>query len=395
MGFWTSLSGQLQVELTSAEPEDAILAAVELGMEVKNVEMVDSLTCRFLLARRDYAALEALCARRGDSLRKLRHVGLYWPLVLLRKRPVLVAGMAFLIAATMLLPRRVLFFRVEGNERVSTRRILEAAGEAGLSFGTLRRQIRSEKIKNDLLASLPELQWAGVNTSGMVATISVREKPEEEPLRPREFGGLVAARDGYILSTTVIRGTALCQPGQVVQRGQLLVSPYADYGQHLGATGAEGVILAQTNHTLSVVTPSESLQIAPSGPVKRKISLTLGKKRINLWKDSGILDGSCGRMVASYDLTLPGGFRLPVTLWVENYTPRISTLAQAPDAEKALSDFAKPYVQSQLLSGEILSARETVADGEGVVRLTGHYICTERIDRLLPEQIGDTHGKND
>ena len=395
MGFWTSLSGQIQVELTSAEPEDAILAAVELGMEIRNVEIVDSLTRRFLLARRDYAALEALCARRGDSLRQLRHVGLYWPLVLLKKRPVLVAGMALLIAATLLLPRRVLFFQVEGNERVPTRQILEAAEEAGLSFGTLRRQIRSEKIKNDLLALVPELQWAGVNTRGMVATISVREKPEEEPQRTREFGGLVAARDGYILSTTVTRGTALCQPGQVVQRGQLLVSPYADYGQHLGATGAEGVILAQTSHTLSVVTPSESLQIAPSGLVKRKISLTLGKKRINLWKDSGILEGSCGRMVASYDLTLPGGFRLPVTLWVETYTPRILTAARAPDAEKALSDFAKPYVQSQLLSGEILSARETVADGEGVVCLRGQYICTERIDRLRPEQIGDTHGKND
>ena len=100
-------------------------------------------------------------------------------------------------------------------------------------------------------------------------------------------------------------------------------------------------------------------------------------------------------MVASYDLTLPGGFRLPLTLWVESYTQRTLTAARAPDGEKALSDFTKPYVQSQLLSGEILSARETVADGEGVVRLTGYYVCTERIDRLQPEQIGDTHGKND
>ena len=395
MGFWTSLSGGLLVELTSAGPEDTLQAAVELGIEVRNVQMLDSLTCCFLLAKRDYAALMALCARRGDSLREIRHVGLHWSLVSLRKRPVLVGGMAVLLAATLLLPRRVLFFRVEGNERVPARQILEAARDAGLSFGTLRRQVRSEKIKNNLLVLVPELQWAGVNTRGTTATISVREKPEETPDQAAEFGGLVAARDGYILSTTVTKGTPLCHPGQVVQKDQMLVSPYADYGLHLRAIGAEGVFLAQTSRTLSVVTPSECLQITPSGPDNRKISLTIGKKRINLWKDSGILEGSCGRMVASYDLTLPGGFRLPVTLWVETYTRRTLSAAGATEAEKILSDFAKPYLRSQLVSGEILTCRETVTNEDALARLTGCYVCTERIDRLQPEQIGDTHGKND
>lgn len=395
MGFWTSLSGQLQVELTSAGPEDTLLAAVERGIEIKNVEMVDSLTCRFLLARRDYAALEALCARRGDSLRKLRHVGLHWPLVSLGKRPVLVAGMAILVSASLLLPRRVLFFRVEGNERIPSRQILEAAGEAGLSFGTLRRQVRSEKIKNNLLAMVPELQWAGVNTRGCTATICVRERPAEAAKAQEEFGGLVAARDGYLLSTTVTKGTALCQPGQVVKKGQLLVSPYADYGLCLSATGAEGEILAQTSHVLTVVTPDKCLQIQSYGTVKRKISLTLGKKRINLWKDSGILEGSCGRMVARYDLTLPGGFQLPVTLWVEAYTPRTLTVETLSEPEKVLSDFAAPYLRSQLLSGEILTGKETVTNEQGLVRLTGYYVCTESIAQVQPEQIGDTHGKTD
>lgn len=395
MGLWRSLSGKLLVELTAAEPEEALLAAVEQEVEVENVTLVDSLTRRFLLARRDYSALLALCARRGDSLKIIRRLGIHWPLCALRKRAVLVAGMAILVAATVLVPQRVLFFRVEGNEAVPTRHILEAAQTAGLTFGTSRRQVRSEKIKNNLLALVPELQWAGVNTRGCTATICVRERPAEAAKAQSEFGGLVAARDGYLLSTTVTKGTALCQPGQVVKKGQLLVSPYADYGLCLSATGAEGEILAQTSRVLTVVTPDKCLQIQSYGTAKRKISLTLGKKRINLWKDSGILEGSCGRMVARYDLTLPGGFQLPVTLWVEAYTPRTLTVETLSEPEKVLSDFAAPYLRSQLLSGEILTGKEAVTNEQGLVRLTGYYVCTESIAQVQPEQIGDTHGKTD
>lgn len=395
MGLWKSLSGQLLVELTSAEPEEALLGAVALGMELRNVTMVDSLTCRFFLEKKDYRAFQALCARRGDSLKPIRHLGLFWAIGSLRKRPVLILGMVILLTATILVSRRVLFVAVEGNETVPTRRILEAAEAAGLSFGTSRRQIRSEKIKNNLLALVPELQWAGVNTRGCTATISVRERPVEEKGAKEEFGSLVAARDGFLLSTTVTKGTALCQPGQVVQKGQLLVSPYADYGLCLKATGAEGEIRAQTSHVLTVVTPEECLQTEQSGSVKRKISLTLGKKRINLWKDSGNFGVSCGRMVESYELTLPGGFQLPITLWIEVYTPGTWTASEVMEPEKILSDFAKPYLASRLLSGEILTSRETVTVEDGRVSLTGYYVCTERIDRLQTEQIGDTHGKTD
>ena len=395
MGLWKSLAGQVLVELTAAELEESLLAAVNLGLELRKITRVDSLTCQFLLDRKAYPALETLCSRRGDVLRRLGTFGLYQHLRALRKRPVLVLGMALMLAATLLIPRRVLFLRVEGNVQVPDRKILEAARESGLAFGTLRRQVRSEKIKNSLLALVPELQWAGVNTKGPTATISVRERPGEADPSKTPFGSLAAAGDGYILSMTVTKGTALCQPGQVVRKGQLLVSPYADYGLSLRLTGAEGDVLAQTSHTISAITPAECLQIREIGRGKRKISLTIGKKRINLWKDSGILAGSCDRMVACYSLTLPGDFRLPVSLWVETYTPRTLTTAPAPEPEKALSDFAKPYLQSQLLSGRILTSRELVTTGEGVICLTGYYVCTEHIGLVQTEQIGDTHGKND
>ena len=138
----------------------------------------------------------------------------------LLSRPVLLGGMGLLLAASLYLPSRVLFIRVEGNSVVDTREILAAAEACGIRFGASRREVRSEKVKNNLLEKVPDLQWAGVNTAGCVATISVRERQiTAEEQAEEAVTHLVAARDGYIVSTTVTQGTPLVQVGQTVRAG--------------------------------------------------------------------------------------------------------------------------------------------------------------------------------
>lgn len=250
-------------------------------------------------------------------------------------------------------------------------------------------------MKNALLAALPQLQWAGVNTAGCVATISVRERTESESVSQTEFSSVVAARDGYILSAVVTRGNALCAPGQTVKAGQVLISPYTDCGICIRATGAEGTVYAQTNRSLTMVTPLEWQEKGAETGTKRKISLIFGKKRINLWKDSGILEGSCGRMYTEYPLTLPGGFVLPVTLCVEEYTTTELEPVIRTDGEACLTKFALEYLREQMVDGTIENHLETVTALDGLTRLTGEYVCTEMIGKVQQEQIGELHGKTD
>lgn len=397
MDLWKSLSGMIEVELTSAEPETALGAINARGIEIFRVEQKGELTLRFRIRRRDYTVLEALCEKRGETLNVLRKSGLYWAGRQLLNRPILLLGMAFFLSLVLFLPSRVFFVQVEGNVTVPTRRILAAAEENGICFGASRRQVRSEKVKNALLSAVPELQWAGVNTTGCVATISVRERTDAEIGETEwEVTSIVASRDGYILSGTVTRGNALFQVGQTVKEGQMLISGYTDCGICIRATRAEGEIMAQTNRSLKAVTPSQWLLRGEETGVHRKYSLLLGKKRINLWKDSGILDTTCGRMYMEYCVTLPGGFQLPLALCVEEYTSyetAVSELPQ-PDAEEALTEFADSYLLQQMVAGEIQSRLQRVSLADGVYRLEGSYVCVEMIGRVQREQIGDTNGKN-
>ena len=397
MDLWNSLTGMMEVELTSAETEKALEAVIGKGISIFRVQRTGDLTVKFIIRRCDHGALAALSEKRGETLRVCRNIGMFWTGRRLIHRPVLLLGTLFLLILILFLPSRVLFVQVEGNDAVPTKRILAAAEACGIRFGASRRQVRSEKVKNALLLEVPELQWAGVNTSGCIATISVRERPESQKAAedPAVVSSIVAARDGQILSGTVIRGNGLFQVGDVVKAGQVLISGYTDCGICIQATCAEGEIYAQTNHTLEAVLPSAWTDREEKQETSYGFSLLLGKKRINLWKDSGIWDSSCGRMYEEYYVRLPGGFQLPIALCVDTVTTwdtRTVSLQQSV-AQDALKEFAEAYLKEQMIAGSIQERSEVVAVRDGCYRLKGKYVCQEMIGRVRQEQIGETNGK--
>lgn len=399
MNFWRSLEGMMEVELTSAEPELSLERINAAKISVYHVRQKNPLTFLFSISRVDYPMLSKLCKKQGENLKIIRKFGLYWTGKSLVHRPALLIGMAVLLCFVLYLPSRVFFVQVEGNTSVPSRKILAAAEESGIRFGASRRLVRSEKVKNALLSAVPELQWAGVNTSGCVATISVRERSAPTGKKPPyEVTSIVAARDGYILSGTVTSGSPLFTVGRTVKAGETLVSGYTDTGLCIRAARAEAEIFAQTNHELTVITPSTRLCRGKETDTKKKVSLILGKNRINLWKGSGNLDAGCGRIESNYRLTLPGGFALPITLCVERFSSFELNQEELDRShvETVLRDFAESYLTQTMIAGELLQRSETLFQEDGIYSLTGEYRCREMISRVHREQIGDsdTNGEN-
>ena len=394
MGLWQSLGGMVEAELTSADLEAALGAVSGKNIPLHRIRKISDLSAEFFLSRKDYPTLCALAAGRGDSLKLVSRLGVYWKMQALLRRPVLLFGMAFLLILVLFLPTRVLFIRVEGNETVPANRILEVAERSGICFGASRRDVRSEKMKNAMLGAVPELQWAGVNTAGCVATISVRERTAvENRQEPAGITNIAAIRDGVVTSCTVTGGTALCTVGQAVRRGQILVSGYTDCGICIRAEQSQGEIFAQTNREITAVTPANCLAVTENVAVMRKYSLIFRKKRINLWKDSGISDAGCGRIDREYYLTLPGGFSLPLGLATETYTLRETAEREIPiaDAEAELAAFGETYLTGQMVAGQILRKQENVTAQSGLYLFSGEYDCTEMIGRVQREQIGEYH----
>ena len=398
MDLWHSLGGMVTVELVSADVPAALTAINRAGIPIYNSITKDEFTLQFSLDRRNFKKLRPILKRRGEKYKVYGKQGLYWRFKSLLRRPVLVFGLAGLLAFACYVPSRIFFIRVEGNSILPTNLILEQAAKSGICFGSSRREVRSEKMKNKLLEALPQLQWAGINTNGCVATITVRERQEPEKSQVKTgVSSIVASCDGVVLSCTATKGNLLCKPGQAVKAGQTLISGYTDCGISLRATQATGEIYARTQRKLSAVCLSTCTKKEVQTRIVKKYSLIVGKKRINLSKDSGILDTSCDKMYVEHFITSPGGFQLPVSIVTETWIIyECVDITQEEDALiKQLSDFARSQLKKSMIAGEILSATEETLAANGYYRLEGQYACKEMIGRVQEEEIITPYGKHD
>ncbi len=398
MSIWTSLAGVVELAVEGADVPAGLSALTAAGVPVLRATAHDELHASITLRRADAAFARELFERRGDTVEIRRKIGIYFAFFSLLRRPVLLVGMLAYLVLTLYLPTKVLFIRVEGNSSIPTAQILEQAAACGIYFGADRSEVRSERLKNALLTAMPVLSWAGINTSGCTAVITVRERATAE--RDEGSGGvsgLYALRDGVILSATVTAGTSLCKPGQAVKAGQLLVSGYSDRGYVICAQAAQGEIYAFTTRertTIAMQTASEK-QSYTSG--ETKFSLLLGNFRVNLYFGSRNLDTTCDRIYAEYPLTLPGGFVLPVTLVREEYlyyTDSATSVSEQRE-EEILTAFAAQYLTEQMIAGEILCAQEQLESGEGSATLVGSYACRELISRSQQEEIILPNGQSD
>lgn len=396
--LWWLFVGTVRVRLTGADPEGTLRGLTQ-GCRLEQIVRISDLTVEFTASERDWKKIRSAALRKGDQVQLLARNGIPELLRRWKRYPAVVLTAALLVFATMWLPGRILFVRVIGNTTVPARWILEQAAQCGLAFGSSRADLRSEQVKNRLLDAVPELSWVGVNTTGCVATISLRERqtePEEEQPAP---GNIVAGADAVITDLTATAGTALCTPGEAVKAGQVLISGYTDLGFCTHVQAAQGEVYGLTRRGCSAVIPRITLVAEDKGDCVRKFSLLIGKKRINFDSDSGILYAGCGKMTKIRYLCLPGGWILPIALVEEVYT--VSRLRQASrweqSARETLERFSRDVTEQDMIAGQILESESLFDSGNGLYRLETLYQCREMIGRrssgILTE--GDTHdGKN-
>ena len=382
--------GRILVELTSAAMPGLLNAINAAGISLQKIVCVDDLTVCVLVSRCDYNELASLSAKHGARAKKIKNIGAFTVAGRFIKRPVLTVFFFLLIVLSCYIPSRVFFLRVEGNADVPEAYILEIAEECGIRFGVKRRMLRSEKMKNALLERIPQLQWAGINTTGCTAVISVREKTDSEgEVRPQhKVSSIAALRDGIIQSCTVREGSALCSVGQAVKAGQVLVTGYLDFGIVIKTTQAEAEIQALTFRDLEVLSPYATIVKGAEQKDKTKYGLRIGKKLIKFYKDSGNLDTTCGKIYAEEYIYLPGGFRLPVAIVRETEFSYDADRGEVPVADTGawLQDFANIHLNQLMISGEIISADTEVVPGEGVFYLRGRYACSEMIGQVIYEE---------
>ncbi len=386
---------KIQLEMFSTDIPGVLRLLKHNEITIYDVERLDELTMVLTVSRQDYKRLQGM-KKINQSIKVRGLTGVHWYLKSVMKRPVLVFCVLVLLIATAILPTRILFVQVSGNETLPQNYILEQVNNCGIGFGVSRRAIRSEQIKNDLIERIPGIKWAAVTTSGCVATIHVEEgssvQPKEQDLRP---GNIVAAQDSVVQEVNVTKGSPVCKPGDAVIRGQVLISGYTDCGRSILVTRAQGEVYGRTLRSVCMIAPKPTEQLLSQNAQKTRFSLLVGKKLIKLYKDSGISHSTCVKIYSYHSVDLPGGYSLPITLVKETVIPRETISDIGPGGQDWLADSARGYVTGQMLAGSILDEHISIQETDEAYCLEGTYDCREMIGLFNSEEILKGDGQSD
>lgn len=355
-----------------------------------NVLWMDAFTIRIsVFPAQKENALVLIASAMCDGV-VAEEIGLKKQIIQLKHRILFLLLVLVSLASAVILPRYVFFYEVVGNETVPAEMILQELRAHGIGFGTYGPDIRPAWIKNHLIDEIPKLQWLTVIQNGCRAKVVVRERPDIPETENRSgFSNVVASQNGMITKMSVFAGQPVVKTGDIVAKGQLLVSGVVDLERVYVLENANAEIFARTWREVSVCMPEKyGIKTDVSAP-QLAISIQIGQKRIKLFGNSGISHGTCDKMITRWNLTLPGDLSIPFSLEVVHcsFFKKKEAVLLPEEAELLLSGYVEAYVENRMKAGVIQNATYRMENKNGRHLCHSVLECHEMIAERVSDQI--------
>ena len=221
------------------------------------------LTC--MCASCDLPLIKRLAEEKGWGMEQVRPAGLSALASWLRRRPGIPVGLAVSLAFILVMSGFV--WRVDiQNGGSYCADISMYLNECGFHPGVRRNAVDADALEKLLTYRYPEIAWFHVHVSGMTLIIEVAHGSAIRESETDGMSDVVASRGGIVETIRVYAGTAAVKPGDIVDKGQVLIR-----GEERTADGesvaiqAQGVVIARCWQSAAVKVPVYEIESKETG----------------------------------------------------------------------------------------------------------------------------------
>jgi len=377
------MRGVICVEIESPNPTRFINVCAQNRIEFWRLKRVSANAVMAHMHMGGYKRLQDLAKSAGFTVRQIEKTGVPFFLRKVRKRYILLFGMAACLLTVHTMSLFIWEMRIHGNENVSTQLILDTLEVLGVSPGSFGMTIDTAMVQNDMILNIPELSWVAVNIHGSRIRVVVRERiPKPDIIDETRPVMIYASKPGEIVRVSVLEGKPVIAVGDIVEQDALLVTGMMDSLASGGRTvHAIATAYARTWYEKSAKMPLEAVIKAHTGNTHTRRSIVIAGRRINLFFNSRISMANYDKITSEGYLRLPTGNRLPISMIrVEyaEYIPQQSALSVS-DAERILQERLLNALLEEIGDGEIVSSQFVTMVENGVVTVTLTAECIEQI----------------
>lgn len=378
--------GNIRVEVHCQYPERFVNVCAQNGVEFWALQRTSGNSVLVTMHIAGYKKLISVSKTGGFTMKPVKKTGVPFFLWHLRKRYALLAGMLVCIIGVWTLSLFIWEIDVTGNETVPSAEILQALEEMGIGIGSFGPSVANEQISNEILQKITELSWITVNVSGSHANVLVRERIQAPEIVDEDIPTMIyAQKSGIIYKMSVYEGVRVCQVGDTVLAGDIIISGIADSlssGTRLVHAMAD--VYARTWYEMSVQMPLSMSEKNYTGRTRTKTAIIFAGKRINIYFNSGILWSDYDKITVENNIVLPTGNVLPITIVRETYSEyeRTASAMDEEAAEELLKERLLTQLEKSLSQGEITGTLFSTSVQDGVITVTLKAECIELISGM-------------
>ncbi len=305
---------------------------------------------------KSYRRIKSCATRSGMKTRITKKRGLPFFIRRYRKRIGLLYGAVFAVCFLSVMSTMIWGIEITGNNTVTDEEIVEALSDAGVKYGTLRKNVDAASTRFYVMSRLPDLSYITVNVIGSCVQAKVAEHvPEPHVIDKEAPCDVVSTVDGQIAALEVYHGTKLYKEGEAVRKGDVLAGGFIEL--------TDGSVKFKHAEAYALIRANLDFESITSAQTETMIN-TKEKKRITLHLfgfDIPLFSKEDGTPVLTRNRTLIlNGIRMPLGFTCETCrTYKIQT---------------KTLNENELM----LSAAENYFDKK-IRTLEGAYICSQNI----------------
>lgn len=284
LGLIKWIRGFVKVEAFSDNASAFLSFLASRGVTVNNVSRKND-RILFEIPLEDYKKIRLLRGEFGRKI-KIRHTalcGMPRKMQILLKRKSIAVGFVLFFAVLLIFSRFIWKIEIVGNDTVSDAEIVSAYTELGVFEGMPKFRFDSYRIRDKFTLKLEKVSWCSFNLEGSVLTINISEVKESDKAGKLTHSNIVAECDGIIKMLDIKSGYTKVKVGEVVSRGEVLVSGAPEYGGVF--TWSDGEVLAETEHSFKIKVPKQYEKITVLEKNATRLALDVFGLKLPLYLD--------------------------------------------------------------------------------------------------------------
>jgi similar to stage IV sporulation protein len=306
--------GILEVEFFGVYTEKVLNLAAKNRISIWSARYREQkIICKITV--KDFLKLPKILRKSGIRVHIKRKMGLPFFIKRYNKRLGILVGFIVFFCVLQVMSSYIWVIDVVGNKTVSDSQILSVCSDLGVKIGAKRSKINSKADAQKMLLGLDKLAWGSINIEGCKITVNVTETVEfEEDITVP--CNLKAECDGVITHIDVKAGNCLVKIGDVVAKGDVLVSGIIENQSGTRFIHSIGEVEALTETPVSLEQELVYKVKVPNGKTKTKKVLDFFNLKIPLYLGGEVGEFECERNLYTARLFSQN---LPIKIYSKNF----------------------------------------------------------------------------